>query len=148
MAAPAWWRCAVTSRDKADDALMIGYFAGTAVVGLLVVVGDSNPALVAAFGHSFVLTIFGVGYLALGVVGCLTRLGRHRVAEQRVILALATYALIHGGMLVADGAWSSGLRLLVAPLMMLSYARGMGSLTLSVGQVRSVHRALGGPRDD
>ena len=133
--AALWAR--VSPRQR-ETAMMGVYYVTTAGVGILTAIGDPSPQLASQLGAGWPLWSFGSGYTVAAALGLWARVQRHPMAEARAVALLALFTLAHGAVLLTDGAWVSGVRLVAAPLMMLAFASMLKGITFSRGEVAAV----------
>ncbi len=106
----------------ADRYRMHAYYVGMAAVGAMAVVGDPAPSLVGALGSRTSAAWFGVWYVVVACLAMLARARRQRSTEAAAVTSLGVFTAAHGVLLCLDGAWSSGIRLAIAILMMSDWA--------------------------
>ena len=95
------------------------YGLGNVAVGVLAFAGDPSPGLVNTLGYDVAVYAYSGLLVALGL-GCTVGiwLGNRKAAVD-ALLGIALATVVHGITLMTAGGLQTGLRLLVAPLMMV-----------------------------
>lgn len=114
------------------------YFAATAAVGVMTIIGDPAGVCVCAVGSPLAALLFGGWYVALGVLGIYARAIRSLRGESMVVILLGGFAVVHGVVLIADGAIASGVRIAAAMLMMTDWAAMRRGLTVTNREAREL----------
>lgn len=125
-----------------DDALLIIYYVVTMVIGGLTIWGDPAPALVEHLGVGVSLWVFGGCYTVTAGFALASRVMRNRRGEATAVKVLGLAALFHGTLALLDGATASGLRIMIAPLMMWAYARTLSTLQVTRHDLQRLSEAV------
>ena len=115
---PPW----LGNNARRDTTRMSVYYAASVLLGIGTIWGDPAPVLTGALGHGWRLWVFGGSYALLGAAARAGRLRSQWTIEALAVRGLAIATFVHGAIGVEDGAILTGLRLIIAPLMMWSYA--------------------------
>lgn len=118
------------------DGLMVCYYLGLIVTGILGIAGHPSPAVSNVLGQDLGTLVWSVGTVIMAALAIAGRLRRSTDTETIALATLAVLTLLHGSMLIlgSEGARGvqTGVRLLAAPLMMLAVAHEMRRPTVCV----------------
>lgn len=103
---------------------MYVYYVGMVVVGLLGFTGDAFPGVTDALGYASTTWIFSAGLVLLSIAAIIARRLRAADAEAAFVIGVGAATFVHGAALLSTGSagWQSGVRLLIAILMMWDWA--------------------------
>ena len=103
---------------------MYVYYVGMVVVGLLGFTGDASPGVTDALGYTSTTWIFSAGLVLLSTAASMARRRGAADAEAAFVIGVGAATFVHGAALLSTGSagWQSGVRLLLAILMMWDWA--------------------------
>ncbi len=103
---------------------MYVYYVGMVGVGLLGFTGDASPGVTDALGYTSTTWIFSAGLVLLSIAAIIARRLRAADAEAAFVIGVGAATFVHGAALMSTGSagWQSGVRLLIAILMMWDWA--------------------------
>ena len=91
---------------------------------LLGFTGDASPGVTDALGYTSTTWIFSAGLVLLSIAAIIARRLRAADAEAAFVIGVGAATFVHGAALLSTGSagWQSGVRLLIAILMMWDWA--------------------------
>ena len=103
--------------------------------GILSIFGDPAPVIVGALGYGIWNFSFGIAYVTAGVGALAVHLLNRSRAESQILLLLSSVVVAHGGILLYDRAYMTGIFVIGVSMLLVNISVTTAGVTFTRSEV-------------